>query len=373
MAKPGRRPRRSAPVPRPVSPAPQRKGAIRRNLLQWYRANARDLPWRRTKDPYAVWLSEILLQQTRVDQGTPYYERFLKQFPDVASLANASEQAVLKAWEGLGYYSRARNLHKAAKQIVKERAGTFPGNAQDWQTIPGVGRYTAGAIASIVYNEPVPVLDGNVIRVLTRVFDIDACSDLPAVKESLWNLAASLVPQENPGDFNQAMMELGARICTPREPACETCPVANQCEARAAGTQRQRPVRAPKKAVPYKELVLGAVYKNGRILIAKRPAHGLLAGLWELPGGELNNGETHAKALRRTLRETIGVTVKTGGLIASVDHAYSHLRVTLNVYRCDYIDGTPTADVHDQLKWMTRARLEEFPFPKAHHKFLHLL
>jgi A/G-specific adenine glycosylase len=352
---------------------PQRKGAIRRNLLRWYRANARDLPWRRTGDPYAVWLSEILLQQTRVDQGLPYYERFLKRFPTVQTLARADEHAVLKAWEGLGYYSRARNLHKAARLVVNDANGVFPVKAEDWQALPGIGRYTAGAIASIVYGESVPVLDGNVIRVLTRLFDIDDCSDVPSVREKLWALAGELVPDSDPGDFNQAMMELGASVCSPRNPSCSDCPLGKSCLSLRAGTQLARPVRKAKKAVPHKEMVLGAMVKQGRILIAKRPSQGLLGGLWELPGGEVDPGESHAKALRRILKHSIGVRVKVGGLVASVDHAYSHFRVTLNVYQCELISGDVSASEHDELKWMTRTRLEEFAFPKAHHKFLHLL
>jgi len=375
MEESGRCVGRSAPVPEPVIDAisPQRKGAIRRKLMRWYEENARDLPWRRTSDPYAVWLSEILLQQTRVDQGLPYYERFLKRFPKVESLASASEHDVLKAWEGLGYYSRARNLHKASRIVVNDHDGTFPRRADEWQALPGIGRYTAGAIASIVYGESVPVLDGNVIRVLTRLFDIDACSDTPSVREELWTLAGALVPETAPGDFNQAMMELGATICASCNPACQDCPLAKQCLSREAGTQLARPVRKAKKAVPHKELVIGAIVKSGRILIAKRPSSGLLGGLWELPGGEVNAGESHAKALRRCLKKSVGLRVKVGGLVASVDHAYSHFRVTMNVYRCDFVSGEVSANEHDEFKWMTRARFDEFAFPKAHHKFLHLL
>ncbi len=224
-----------------------------------------------------------------------------------------------------------------------------------------------------IRDRAVPVLDGNVIRVLTRLFDIDACSDTPAVRDQLWTLAAELVPASEPGDFNQAMMELGASVCAPRNPSCDDCPLKTSCVARKAGTQLMRPVRAAKKTVPHKEMVLGAIIKNGRILIAKRPSSGLLGGLWELPGGEVGAGESHAKALRRCLKTSVGLGVKVGALVASVDHAYSHFRVTLNVYRCDYTSGEATANEHDDLKWMTRARFAEFAFPKAHHKFLHLL
>lgn len=242
--------------------------SFRRALLAWYRANARDMPWRRTTDPYAIWLSEIMLQQTRVDQGTPYYERFIATFPNVHALARASEDRVLKLWEGLGYYSRARNLHRAAKIVSSEYAGTFPQSAEQLQTLPGVGRYTAGAIASIAFGERVPVLDGNVIRVLSRVFNIEACTDEPKVRDQLWEIAATLVPARDPGDFNQAMMELGARVCTPNAPLCAQCPVQKHCCARAKGVESQRPVRRKKR---------NATPGNGR---------GRNQARWKIPDGQ---------------------------------------------------------------------------------------
>jgi len=346
---------------------------IRRSLLAWFRREQRDLPWRRTRDPYSVWLCEILLQQTRVDQGTPYYERFLAAFPTVESLAQASEDEVLKLWEGLGYYTRARNLLKAARIVVQERGGAFPQCAAEWRELPGVGRYTAGAIASIAFGERVAVLDGNVKRVLSRLFDIEDCVDDARTQDQLWSIAEALVPPGAPGDFNQGMMELGARICLPRNPRCPTCPLGNVCVAHEAGTQDQRPVRRPKKEAPHHEVAIAVLCKNGWYLLGKRPAKGLLGGLWEFPGSAIRPGETHAQALRREAKEELGIRLRVGCLIATVTHAYSHLRVTLHVYACSHVSGTPRPKSHDALKWVPRSQLSHYALPKANHKFLHLL
>lgn len=347
--------------------------ALRRALLAWYRAEARDLPWRRTRDPYMIWLAEIILQQTRVEQGLPYYERYAAAFPKVEDLANATEDQVLKLWEGLGYYTRARNLHKTAKIIVEQYGGKLPGSAEVLQMLPGIGRYTAGAIASIAFNERVPVLDGNVKRVLTRLFDLDGCIDLPEVEQELWSVAAALVPQQKPGDFNQAMMELGARVCTPKQPRCDLCPVAGFCEAQQRGVQEERPVRKQKKQPPHQEIVIAVIERDRHYLVGKRPARGLLGGLWEFPGGKVAPGETHQQALVRECREELGIEVRPGGLIASVNHAYTHLRVTLNVYRCSLLAGEPTPKTHSELRWIPPADFKRYAFPKANHKFLGLL
>src|SRR5215212_5496516 len=214
------------------------------DLLNWYDAHAADLPFRRTHDPYRIWLSEIMLQQTQVTTVIPYFERFLARFPTVESLAAAPLDDVLKLWEGLGYYSRARNLHRAAQHIVTDHGAHFPTTAIELQALPGIGRYTAGAIASIAYNEPVAVLDGNVMRVLTRLYDIADDIAAPATQKRLWTLAESLVPPDHPGNFNQAMMELGRTICKPRQPLCAACPVSAHCLAFQRGVQSERPVKA---------------------------------------------------------------------------------------------------------------------------------
>ncbi|MCC6796867.1 MAG: A/G-specific adenine glycosylase [Candidatus Hydrogenedentes bacterium] len=344
--------------------------SFRRALLKWYRANARDLPWRRTTDPYAIWLSEIMLQQTRVEQGTPYYERFIAAFPDVHTLAHASEDRVLKLWEGLGYYTRARNLHRAAKVVSCDLVGAFPETAAELQTLPGVGRYTAGAIASIAFGERVPVLDGNVIRVLSRIYNLDACTDAPKTREQLWEIAAALVPARDPGDFNQAMMELGARVCTPKVPLCVDCPVMKHCRARAVGVELQRPVRKQKKETPRREMVAAAIKQKGNYLLAKRPQNGLLGGMWELPGGAVRNGETHQRALTRELKENFGLCVKPGKLIASVGHAYTHFKITLHVYNCELVEGTPAAKGHEETRWFAPKSFSTLALPKVVHKFL---
>ncbi len=351
----------------------ERKTPFRRKLLSWYRKEARDLPFRGETDPYKVWVSEIILQQTRVDQGTPYINRFLRSFPTVRRLARADLDDVLKLWEGLGYYSRARNLHKAARKVVRESDGRLPATAKEWVNLPGVGRYTAGAISSIALGEKVPVVDGNVKRVLARLLDLDTSIDESHTDGLLWDVMDRLVQGRAPGDFNQAMMELGARVCTLKSPRCNTCPVRTDCNARRAGTQEQRPVRSKKRAVPHHEIVVAAVKKNGRYLLGKRPPKGLLGGLWEFPGGKLERGESHEAALIREAKEELGITVQPGALVARVKHAYSHFRVTLNVYACTHVSGTPQAKVHTELKWVRPAEFEKLAFPKANHKFMHLL
>ena len=349
------------------------KGELRRLLLGWYRRNARDLPWRGSRDPYVIWLSEVVLQQTRIEQGTPYIERFLKALPTVHDLADADEDRVLKLWEGLGYYARGRNLHKAAREIVKERDGRFPQTAGDWRTLPGVGPYTAGAIASIAFHEPVPVLDGNVKRLLSRLTDLDECIDETGTTRALWDLAAELVRGRVPGTFNQSMMELGARTCVPKRPRCARCPLRRLCASYDAGTQLERPLRRPRKELPHHRIVVGAIRKNGRYLLGKRPATGMLGGLWEFPGGKIEAGEDHARALKRELREELGISIRLGDHIATVQHAYSHFRITLDVYRCVHTGGSPRQRAHTALKWVQPSRFGEFAFPKANHKFLHLL
>ncbi len=348
-----------------------RKGtALRRGLLAWFRRNARDLPWRRTRDPYRIWLSEVMLQQTRVETVRPYYERFTAEFPCVQALAAASEDRLLRLWQGLGYYSRARNLHRAARIIAGERGGEFPRSADQWRTLPGVGPYTAGAIASIAFGQRVPVVDGNVKRVLARLFDVSTSVDAPGTVRRLWEIAEKLVPPSEPGLFNQAIMELGSTLCTPKQPRCDQCPVRGSCRARARGRQARLPVRRRRKPLPHYEIVAGAIRKNGRYLLGKRPPRGLLGGLWELPGGKVEPGETHTEALAREIAEELGMVVRVGKRLASVKHAYSHFRITLHVYACDPMRGRAQARYHTALRWVARPQLEQYAFPAATLKVL---
>lgn len=252
-------------------------------LFDWYQKSKRDLPWRRTRDPYKIWVSEIMLQQTTVETVIPYYQRFLKRFPTLKSLAQAPEEEVLKLWSGLGYYSRARNLHRAAKYVMKEFGGKVPSSPEELQTLPGVGRYTAGAIASIAFGRRVPVLDGNVIRVLSRLYALAMDPKSVEGRKIFWQKAQGVLPSKNCGDFNQALMELGATLCTPENPLCPLCPVTAFCKAREKGDPEAYP--HGKKKTVYEDRILTAaiVERDGKILLVKRPDKGLLKGFWEFP------------------------------------------------------------------------------------------
>ncbi len=346
--------------------------AIQRTLLAWYRAHARDLPWRRTRDPYRIWLSEVMLQQTRVETVVGYYTRWVAALPTVEVLAAADEDQVLKLWEGLGYYRRARNFHRAAKVVVVERAGRLPTDAKTWLTLPGVGRYTAGAIASIVFGEPVPVLDGNVKRVLSRLFRIESSIDDKVTIDALWDVAARLVPGDAAGDFNQALMELGARVCVPRRPSCLVCPLADPCRARRAGVQEKLPVRKAKRPVPYRDDVAALVSRGGRYLLAKRP-EGLLGGLWEFPGGPVAEDETQSSALVRNLKDRLGVDSAVGALRGQVRHAFTHRRVTYHLYNVRLVGGTPAPRFHTELRWARRAEWDDMALPVAMQRLIALL
>ncbi len=352
---------------------------LRQGLVRWYWRQGRDLPWRQKRktearpDPYAVWVSEVVLQQTRVSQAAAYFNRFMERFPRLEDLAKATEEEVLKVWEGLGYYRRARNLHRCAKIVCEQYNGRFPRHAAELRQLPGIGRNTANAIASIAYGEGAPVLDGNVIRVLARLFDLCEPVDKAATRSRLWRLAESLLPKDSPGNFNQAMMDLGATVCTPKRPRCGDCPVRPCCRAYANQTQDRRPVRARKRPVPHYEIVVAAIEKNGRLLLGKRPSEGFLGGLWELPGGRVKSGESPQEALAREVLEELGVRVQVGERIATVRHAYTHFRVTIHVYRCTHTRGTFSPRFHVALRWAPKSQLGRFPLPKANHKFLHLL
>ncbi|MBN1511198.1 MAG: A/G-specific adenine glycosylase [Phycisphaerae bacterium] len=344
------------------------QGALRRALLCWFRANARDLPWRRTRNPYRIWLSEIMLQQTRVEAVLPYYRRFLRALPTVRRLAGAREDTVLKLWEGLGYYSRARNLRAAAKIIIAEHKGRFPRSYEAILRLPGIGRYTAGAIASIAFGQQTAVVDGNVKRVLARLCAIEDSVDEAAVVERMWGLAEALVPARHPGDWNQALMELGARICTPRGPQCPVCPVQGVCLAHKQGRANVLPRRRPRKPVPHYDIVAGVIERNGRVLIGRRPAKGLLGGLWEFPGGKREPGETDEAALSREIHEELGLKVAVEAPIATVEHAYSHFAITLRLYGCRVRSGRVRRRYHTAVRWVTPNSLRRFAFPAANYK-----
>lgn len=336
------------------------------DLLAWYDRAAAALPWRRTRDPYHVWLSEIMLQQTQVETVIPYYERFLAAFPTVAGLAAAPLEDVLKLWEGLGYYSRARNLHRAAQMIVQDMGGYIPTTADGWQKLPGVGRYTAGAIASIAFGERAPILDGNVIRVFARLRDLDADVTQAATKNDLWRQAEVWMPAERPGDYNQALMELGRTVCKPRNPVCGECPIQTHCLAHTRGTQNERPVKTPRAATPHYDVAAGIIWnERGKLLIAQRPLDGLLGGLWEFPGGKQEPDETLPECLRRELREELAIEVSVGDLFVVVKHGFTHFRITLHAFTCQYVGGPPRALGVRDWAWVTPEQLASYSFGKA--------
>jgi A/G-specific adenine glycosylase len=345
-------------------------------LLVWWDADHADLPWRRTRDPYAIWVAEIMLQQTQIAAVIPYYERWMARFPTVEALADAPLDDVLKQWEGLGYYSRARNLHAAAQRIVRDYGGSLPRTVDKLMKLPGVGRYTAGAVASIAFDTRAPALDGNGIRVLSRLFDVAEDVTLPATRQRLWRLAEEITPAERPGDFNQALMEFGQRICVPRNPRCLICPLSAVCLARQRGTQLERPVRPPRRRTPHHDVVAvviwedGAPAAGGRFLITQRPLSGLLGGLWEFPGGKAEPGETLPDALRREIREELGLEVEPGAFIIQIEHAFTHFRITVHAYHAAYTGGEPQRLVVADYRWVTLDDLEPYAFAVTNRKII---
>ncbi|HSV86983.1 MAG TPA: A/G-specific adenine glycosylase [Levilinea sp.] len=337
---------------------------LSRQLLTWYDQNARRLPWRGETDPYRIWVSEIMLQQTRTETVIPYYLRWFVRFPSLEVLANAPVQAVLHIWEGLGYYKRARSLHRAAQIIVNEMDGRFPVDRQGLEQLPGVGRYTAGAIASIAFGLDEPALDGNIRRVLSRVFNLELPARSPQGEKQLWGYAFGNLPPGRAGDYNQALMDLGAIICTRRAPVCQRCPLNNLCQARQFGVQEARPVTRPRPAVPHYLVTAAVIRQDGRVLIARRPEDGLLGGLWEFPGGKVEAGENLPEGLRREIQEELAVQITVGESLGVYKHAYTHFRVTLYAFFCQLTGGEPYPVEASELSWVTPSELKDYPMGK---------
>jgi A/G-specific adenine glycosylase len=317
-----------------------------------------------------------MLQQTQVDTVVPYWERWLDRFPTIRALASATLTDVLKAWEGLGYYGRARNLHRAARIVQEEYDGCLPASRQALLALPGIGRYTAGAILSIAFGQRAAVVDGNVRRVLTRVYDVTGDVTRSATQTELWQMADDLVkpvPASQVGLLNEALMDLGATLCGPKTPHCLVCPLRELCLARRRGTQAQRPVRGSRPAVPHVDVtaaVLARPGHPGQFLIAQRPPNGMLGGLWEFPGGKRHDHESLPQCLRRELQEELGIEVAVGQLIISINHAYTHFKITLFAFSCELLAGQPRAiDVADW-RWVTLDDLEAYPFPVTDQKII---
>jgi len=360
----------STRAPHPSNVGDPSGTAIAERLLAWFDGRRRDLPWRRTKDPYRILVAEFLLQRTRVSTGVPYYDRFIERFPTVASLARASEADVLRTWEGLGFYRRARSLHAAAKAILARHGGAVPADPEDLDRLPGIGPYTAGAVASVAFGRRVPAVDGNAIRVLARVFRIREDVAAAAVRRRIRDIASGLVPDDRPGDFNQALMELGATVCTPAAPACPACPIEDLCVARREGDERSLPRAARPRASVDAPVVFAFVERGDRFLLVRRPEGGLLAGLWSLPGGERPRGADDRSALRALVRAQTGLRIRVGEPCAPVAHAFSHRRWTGAVFRCVPLGTDPP---RSQARWARRRDLAELPLVPFHRRALSAL
>ena len=369
-------------MPRPKPPVSPRADSVVGALLPWFAAHARDLPWRRTLDPYAIWISEIMLQQTQVKTVIPYWERWLKRLPSVAALAAAPEADVLKLWEGLGYYTRARNLRRAAQSIVENHGGQFPRDFADVLALPGIGRYTAGAIASIAYNEAAPILDGNVIRVLTRLGALRGDPKGKVLNARLWELAEELVAtaakqttiappvphSAGPcSDLNQALMELGATVCTPRSPTCLVCPLAALCVAGRQGQAEAFPESKARAEVTAQRYVVAVLERQGRFLVRQRPAGTVNGGLWEFPNRELAATEVAREAAADWLNLPVGSLVALKG----VKHSITRYRISLEVFRAEA--GPKPVPVETGATWQTPGELDQLAFTSAHRRILRQL
>lgn len=359
-------------------------GEMAQRLAAWHAQQQRDLPWRTApagqRDAYAVWISEVMAQQTRIAVVVDYFQRWMARFPTVQALAAADQQAVLKQWEGLGYYSRARNLHKAAQIVVAEYGGALPRSRKELLQLPGIGAYTAGAILSLAFGQPEPILDGNVKRVFSRLWDIPAPIDARETEKELWAYAGQLADAAHPqaGPVNEGLMELGALICTPQSPRCLLCPLQEFCLAAQRGTQHQRPVRSPRKKTPHYDVAAAVIWEgapfDSRLLVAQRPADGMLGGLWEFPGGKKEPTDADLPAcLRREIQEELAVSIAVGAPVTTVQHAYTHFRITLYAFHAHIRQGTPQAIGVADWRWTTLAQLDNFPFPVTDRKIIDAL
>ncbi len=343
---------------------------FRNALLNWFRDYQREMPWRNTDDPYYIWVSEVMLQQTQVKKVVDYYERFIAKFPDVQHLAAAPLQDVLKVWEGLGYYARARNLHKAAQVIVNELDGEIPLDYATFRKLPGVGDYSAAAVQSIAFNAPYAAVDGNIKRVVSRLFLMDAPINDAKSAKLFQGRADELLDPTVPGLFNQAMMELGATVCRPKSPTCLICPVNAFCEAFGTARQDEFPKRRERKPVPEHHIAVGVIYRGDEVLITQRQFDGLLGGLWEFPGGQIADGETAEDACVRQIAEVVNVSVGNIKYLARVRHAFTHFKIVVDVFTCDYVSGEVVLNGPRDAKWITVESLGDYPLPRATHKFL---
>lgn len=351
---------------------PHELQAISAPLLSWFDVNQRPMPWRESRNPYRVWVSEVMLQQTQVGTVIPYFERFMARFPTVLQLALAPQDDVLKHWEGLGYYSRARNLQATAKILVREHEGVFPRDYAKIRALPGIGDYTAGAIASIAFNQPRPAVDGNVFRVLARLFLMDDDIMRPSSRPRFEELARRLIPEGEAGRFNQALMELGATRCTPSHPRCDACPVAASCRVRETGRWSEFPFKTKKASPRDIAFAVAVVEARGRYLLVRRPNKGLLGGLWEFPTFEMKGGDAMTVGASALL-ETYAFAISHACPLASVPHRFTHLRAVFHAFRTQVRDGERLPGESDDVRWCSLSEVDAFAMPLAQQKIAQAL
>jgi len=358
-----------------IEPDSRWKQRLRQRLLRWYAKHARDLPWRRSSNPYRVWISEVMLQQTQVETAKPYFLRFIKAFPTVRKLAAADEEQVLRLWEGLGYYRRARGLHAAAQVIIQEHGGRFPRDVAALQQLPGIGRYTAGAIASIAFNQRAPILEANTIRLLTRLIGYRDNPAKSAGQRQLWQTAEEILPRKNIAQFNQALMELGSLVCTPTDPQCDECPIAVLCAAQEAGLQDSIPLAARRtKYINLNEAAV-AVRKNGRVLLRQCAQGERWAGLWDFPRFKLESeGPLFVRdELVAKVRDQTGIAIEPGPLLKTIKHGVTRYRITLDCYEARYLSGRVRSTNDHTVRWVRRSELVDLPLSTTGRKLAELL
>jgi len=343
---------------------PDRIRRIREAMLRWYDRAKRELPWRATRDPYAIWVSEVMLQQTRVDTVIPYYRRFLSRFPNVERLARAPLEEVRETWAGIGYYGRAGSLHSAAREGVERYGGQLPKDVPDLQKLPGIGRYTAGAISSIAFGRRTPILDGNATRVLSRLLAHDGTT------AELWEAAAELVPEDRPGEFNQALMDLGASACQPRRPDCLVCPLVRLCEARRRGLEEKLPRARKRRAPRPARSAVALCERSGRVLMVRRPSHGLLAGMWDFPSFDLGDDEDARAVLSRGVRVEMGLECDAGEALPEVRHVFTHVKLVCLPFRFVVRGGRARTERYPELRWVVPSKVGQLAASRLARRLL---
>ncbi len=344
---------------------------VAESLLDWYGLAGRDLPWRQTRDPYRIWLSEIMLQQTTVAAVVGYYQRFLESFPNVTALAEASLAEVIDLWAGLGYYARARNLHAAANILVADYQATFPDSVEGLMQLPGIGRSTAGAIAALAFDQQVPILDANVRRILCRLFALQEPSRLSSAEKKLWAWAELLTPQQRVHDYTQAIMDLGALVCLPRNPLCSECPLKDLCQARCSGLEQQLPLKQPGKQVPQRHAMALLIHRQERYLVRRRPTSGFLGGLWEFPSIDFGAEDFVETQMARLMADhaVCGNPQRLG----SINHVYSHFRLDLQLFQLAIDDLSQIGETDTESNWCSLTQLKTLALHGAHQKALEYL